>query len=423
MNEAREGLAEGVGFDGSSVQGFVRIFESDLVLRAKPKTTFIIPDLYKRDDGVGGMFCDVYTPEGERYEGDSFSVLERQVERAREKGFHSVNMGPELEFFLLKDDRQGDVREKLLDRGHYFGEGADEYGWVRREIVDCLEDLEIHVEADHHEVAPSQHEINLRYLPASEMAATAMLYRYLVKEVAKSHELYATFMPKPLQGQNGSGMHVHQSLFRSEGESQKNAFYDEEGAMHLSKTAQQYIAGILKHAPEIAAVTNQWVNSYQRLVPGFEAPTWLAWGQKNRSALVRVPQYKPGKENSTRIEVRFPDPACNIPLAFAMMIGAGLEGIERGYELRDPVEKDIFLLSGFEREELSLQTLPGSLEEATARMESSELARNVLGDHIFGKLVENQKMEWREYWLEARGRDREDHLVTRYELERLLPVL
>ncbi len=279
--------------------------------------------------------------------------------------------------------------------------------------------MNIAVEYSHHEVAHSQHEIDLKYQDALNMAMNAMAYRNLAKEIAKQHGVFATFMPKPIYGINGSGMHVHQSLFKKD----KNMFFDPKDEYHLSSIARHYIAGILKHAREISAVTNQWVNSYQRLVPGYEAPTELSWAQRNRSTAIRVPMYKPGKETATRIEVRFPDPACNLPLAFAVMLGAGLEGVERKYELPAPVEENIFELSVEEREKRNVESLPINLKEATSVMKKSKLVRKILGNHIFESLIANQESEWKEYWSEVRGKDRRDHLVTQYEIENFLPLL
>jgi glutamine synthetase len=272
-----------------------------------------------------------------------------------------------------------------------------------------MEAMGIHVEYSHHEVAPSQHEIDLRYAEALAMADNAMTYRLVAKEIALKHGVYATFMPKPIFGQNGSGMHTHQSLFKGN----KNAFFDPKDEFHLSKTARSYVAGILKHSKEICAVLSQWVNSYKRLVPGYEAPVYISWARRNRSALVRVPMYKPGKEKATRIELRCPDPACNPYLAFALMLAAGLKGIEKSYELAAPVEEDIFEMSEADRKKHGIDSLPGSLAEAIQYFEKSELARETLGDHIFEKFIENKKIEWDLY---------RTH-VSQFEIERYLPIL
>ncbi len=418
-SEIEGALNEGMGFDGSSIEGFVRIEESDLVVKPIPSTLKSLPYRPQDEDRVAGMFCEIRNPDGSRFEADSFLVLERQLERMKKLGFDHYYVGPELEFFLFKDNRPGDMSGKILDHGNYFGVADDAGVNVRREIILACSKAGIQVEYSHHEVAPSQHEIDLRYGDALEMARNITFYRKLAKEIAKQHDSYLTFMPKPIYGENGNGMHVHQSLFKGE----HNAFFDPDDEHHLSKISKHYIAGILRHAPEIAAITNQWVNSYQRLVPGYEAPTELSWARRNRSCAVRVPMYKPGKENATRIEVRFPDPACNFPLAFAVMLAAGLEGIEKEYELAEAVETNIFEMDEKERVRRGVTVLPGNLKEATKLMKDSSFIRTVLGEHIFTSLVGNQEDEWREYHLEVTGRDRKDHVVTQYELEKLLPIL
>jgi glutamine synthetase len=312
-----------------------------------------------------------------------------------------------LEFFYFKDSGPN---PQTLDRGGYFDlTPLDIASDLRRETVLTLEGMGIGVEYSHHEVAPSQHEIDLRYTDALTMADNAMTYRLVVKEVAMKHGVYATFMPKPLFGENGSGMHTHQSLFKGD----KNAFFEATAEDHLSSIARQYIAGLLRHGREIAVVTNQWVNSYKRLVPGFEAPIYLSWARRNRSDLIRVPVYKPGKENATRIEYRSPDPACNPYLAFAVMLAAGLEGIEKGYACPAPVERNVYEMTEAERTELGINALPGDLWEAIEEAEQSELLRRALGDHVFEKLIENKKIEWQKHRAQ----------VTEYELQQYLPVL
>jgi glutamine synthetase len=298
----------------------------------------------------------------------------------------------------------------VLDRAGYFDQVPDDLGTnLRQRTIQALHDMEIEVEVGHHEVAPSQHEIDLKYRDALAMADACMTYRYVVKQIARQNGVYATFMPKPIFGENGNGMHVHQSLFRG----QSNAFYDAGARLHLSEVGQSFMAGLLHHAREICAVTNQWVNSYKRLVPGYEAPVYLAWGQRNRSALVRVPMYKPGKEKGTRIELRCPDPACNPYLAFAVMLAAGLEGVHSRLPLPDPVEEDIFHMSESERKERGIDTLPDSLNLAIELAEGSKLVREALGEHVFTKFIENKKIEWDEYRT----------AVTSYEIGKYLPVL
>ncbi len=403
-SELEAAFEEGMGFDGSSIEGFCRIHESDMVAFPDP-TTFQFVAWRPTERPVARMFCDIKNPDGTPYAGDSRYVLRRMLERAAEKGY-TFYVGPELEFFLFGSSEE----PTLLDRGGYFDAPPLDLGNdIRREIIFALNKMGIQVEYSHHEVAPSQHEIDLRYQEALKMADVAVTYKVIVKEVARRHGCYATFMPKPLFGQNGSGMHVHQSLFKNG----KNAFYDAKGEYHLSEEGKAYIAGILKHAPELTAVCNQWVNSYKRLVPGYEAPVYVAWARRNRSALVRVPMYKPGKEAATRIELRSPDPACNPYLAFAVMLAAGLKGIEEKYELPAPVEEDIFEMNVAEREKHGITSLPGSLNEAIEAMEKSEVVKDALGEHIFNQFIANKKAEWDNYRIQ----------ITEYELKKYLPLL
>lgn len=404
VEELEVAFEEGMGFDGSSIKGFTRIEESDMIAIPDP-TTFAILPWRPKEKAVARMFCDIYRPDGKPYEGDPRYALKRNLEKMKEMGFTHFYLGPELEFFYFKND-QG---TEILDKGGYFDYPMDAAEDLRRETIFCLEQMGIRVEYSHHEVAPSQHEIDLRYAEALEMADIVMTYRVVVKEVAKKYGLYATFMPKPIFGVNGSGMHTHQSLFIGD----KNAFFDPNDKYHLSDVAKKYIAGILTHIKEITLVLNQWVNSYKRLVPGYEAPVYISWARRNRSALVRVPMYKPGKEKATRIELRSPDPACNPYLAFACMLRAGLEGIKKGYQLPEPIEKDIFHMSEEERKALGIDSLPGNLGEAIEYAEKSELLKDTLGDHIFNELLENKKLEWDEYRIQ----------VFPYEIEKYLPIL
>ncbi|MFO7717083.1 MAG: glutamine synthetase family protein [Thermodesulfobacteriota bacterium] len=403
-SELEEAFEEGMGFDGSSIEGFSRIHESDMVAFPDP-TSFQAVSWRPTERPVARMFCDIKRPDGTPYEGDGRYVLKKLINKAAEKGY-SYYVGPELEFFLFENSRE----PKTLDFGGYFdAPPLDLANDIRRDIIFSLNKMGIQVEYSHHEVAPSQHEIDLRYQEALKMADTAVTYKVIVKEVARKHGVYATFMPKPIFGENGSGMHVHQSLFKNG----KNAFFDTKDEYGLSETGKQYIAGLLHHAPELTAVTNQWVNSYKRLVPGYEAPVYGAWARRNRSALLRVPMYKPGKEAATRVELRSPDPACNPYLAFAVMLAAGLKGIEEGYTLEDPIEADIFEMNDQERADRGIENLPGSLHEAVAAMEDSELLKEALGEHIFTKFIENKKIEWDSYRTQ----------VTNYEIEKYLPVL
>jgi len=403
--ELETALEEGMGFDGSSIEGFARIDESDMLAMPDPNTFQLLPWRPREHSAVARIFCDVIEPDGTPYKGDPRRALKDMLKKASEKGY-TYYVGPELEYFYFKDDKGTEV----LDRGGYFDLiPSDVASDLRRETVLMLDQMGIGVEYSHHEVAPSQHEIDMRYTDALTMAENVMTYRLVVKEIALKNGVYATFMPKPIFGENGSGMHVHQSLFKGD----KNAFFDPNGKYNLSETARCYIAGILKHAPEITLVTNQWINSYKRLVPGYEAPVYVSWAQRNRSNLVRVPMYKPGREKATRIEYRSPDPACNPYLAFAVMLAAGLEGIEKGYELGAPSEVNLYEMSNAEREKAGITTLPASLDEAIKITEKSELVRKALGDHIFEKLIENKKIEWDKYRIQ----------ITNYELDEYLPIL
>ncbi|MBW1720789.1 MAG: glutamine synthetase [Deltaproteobacteria bacterium] len=403
-SELEEGLSEGMGFDGSSIEGFARIQESDMIAMPDP-TTFQLVPWRPSERPVARMFCDILKPDGTPYEGDPRYVFKRLLRKVAERGY-TFYVGPELEYFYFKDDRGTEG----LDEGGYFDSRPLDLGSdLRRETIFYLQDMDIQVEYSHHEVAPSQHEIDLRYDEGLRMADKTMTYRVAVKEVARQHGFYATFMPKPVAGRNGSGMHVHQSLFKGG----KNAFYDEDDVYHLSDIAKHYIAGLMHHAPAIASVTNQWVNSYKRLVPGYEAPVYVSWARRNRSAMIRVPMYKPGKETATRIEFRSPDPACNPYLAFAVMLGAGMDGIEKRMELPDPIEEDIFEMNPAERKAHGITDLPGNLYAAIIETEESELVQEVLGDHIFNKFIENKKLEWDTY---------RTH-VSRFEIDRYLPRL
>ncbi|MGM0368534.1 MAG: glutamine synthetase family protein [Actinomycetota bacterium] len=405
VEELEGALEEGMGFDGSSIEGFSRIEESDVIAMPDPNTFQILP-WSPKEHGVARMFCDILNPDGTPFEGDPRGVLRRILEKAKNLGY-TFYVGPELEFFYFKSDVG---IPEILDKGGYFDlTTLDVASGLRRDTVLFLEAMGIGVEYSHHEVAPSQHEIDLRYTDALTMADNAMTYRLIVKEVATRHEVYATFMPKPIFGVNGSGMHTHQSLFKGD----KNLFYDPSDKYHLSSEGKSYIAGILKHSKEIVAITNQWVNSYKRLVPGYEAPVYISWARRNRSTLVRVPMYKPGKEKSMRVEFRCPDPACNPYLAFSVMLAAGLEGMEKNLPLSDPIEKNIFEMDERRREEAGIETLPNNLFEAVRLMEGSKLVKETLGAHIFEKFIDNKKIEW----------DRYRTHVSNYELENYLSVL
>jgi glutamine synthetase len=403
VEELEVAFSEGMGFDGSSIHGFARIDESDMIARPDP-TTFAILPWRPKESPVARMFCDIYEPDGTPYKGDPRYILKLNLEKASKKGF-TFYLGPELEFFYFKNDKGTET----LDEGGYFDYPLDAAEDLRRDTILALEQMGIKVEYSHHEVAPSQHEIDLRYAEALDMADIVMTYRVVVKEIAKKHGVYATFMPKPLFGENGSGMHTHQSLF----EGDKNAFFNPKDKYYLSDVAKSYIAGLLTHIKEITLVLNQWVNSYKRLVPGYEAPVYICWARRNRSALIRVPLYKPGKEKATRIELRSPDPACNPYLAFACMLNVGLTGVEKKYKLPEPIEQDVYHLDPEERKALGIDNLPGSLIEAIEYAEKSEILRETLGDHIYTNLIESKKKEWDDYRIR----------IFPYELERYLPIL
>jgi glutamine synthetase len=399
--EVEGALDDGMGFDGSSVTGFNAIEESDMVAIPDPNTFRLLPD-----GKTGRMICDIVTPDGNPYEGDPRYVLRRARDRLRSMGFDTFNVGPEAEYFLFKDEKGTET----LDEGGYFAQTTlDAATDVRRDTIRALESMGIPVEYHHHEVGPSQHEIDIRFSNSLDMADYMLTYRLVVKEVAKQHGYHATFMPKPLFGENGSGMHTHQSIFK-EG---RNQFFDGDDKWHLSEVGKAFIAGQLRHARELCAVFAQWVNSYKRLVPGYEAPVYVAWSQRNRSALIRIPLYKPGSEQATRVEIRCPDPACNPYLTFAALLHAGLEGIEQGYELPDPMETNLYHLTAEQRRERGITSLPETLGEAIDELSQSELMRKALGPHIFDRYVELKRKEWDEYRVQ----------LTQWELDRYLAVL
>ena len=406
VEELEGALEEGMGFDGSSIEGFARIDESDMVAKPDPTTFTLLPWRPKEHRAVAKMFCDILEPDGTAHKGDPRWALKLALNRAKEMGY-TYYVGPELEYFYF---RSAEGKPEVLDRGGYFDlTPLDVAHDLRRETVLTLEEMGIGVEYSHHEVAPSQHEIDMRYTDALTMADSVMTYRLVVKEIALRNGVYATFMPKPIFGVNGSGMHTHISLFKGE----KNAFFDPHDQYHLSHEGKQFIAGLLAHAREICLVCSQWVNSYKRLVPGYEAPVYLSWALRNRSDLIRVPVYKPGREKATRIEFRSPDPACNPYLAFAVMLTAGLEGIEKNYECPPPVEQNVYEMTAEKRRERGIDSLPEDLGHAIELAENSPIVRRALGDHIFEKFIANKKMEWQEYRAQVHG----------FELERYLPVL
>ena len=404
VEELEDALERGVGFDGSAIEGFVRIYESDMIAMPDP-TTFRVLPWRPRQNSVARMFCDIQRPTGEAFEGDPRYVLKKNVQRATDLGY-TFYVGPELEYFYLA----GPNNPELLDQGGYFDQMSTDFASdLRRETVLTLAEMGILVKYSHHESAPSQQEIDLQYTDAVTMADNVITSRLAIKEVASTRDVYATFMPKPVYGINGSGMHTHQSLFKGD----RNAFYDPTDPYKLSQLGKLYTSGLMRHAPEITLVTNQWVNSYKRLVPGYEAPMYVSWAHVNRSDLIRVPAYKPGKEDSVRVEYRAPDPACNPFLAFSAMLAAGLAGIENEYTVPPPVEEDVFQLSEAERAERGIESLPTSLSEAILLAEKSELLRECFGDHVLKIFIQSKKIEWERYRSQ----------VTDYELKRLLPVL
>ncbi|MDX6675411.1 MAG: glutamine synthetase [Solirubrobacteraceae bacterium] len=404
-DEVAGAFEDGMGFDGSSITGFNRIEESDMIAMPDPATFRILPWRAGESHKVGRLFCDILKPGGEPYEGDPRWVMRRALARAKDAGFDHFYLGPELEFFLFKDDQGTEV----LDKGGYFDlTTLDVASDFRRDVVFTLRELGIPVEYTHHEVGPSQHEIDMRFADGLEMADNTMTYRIAVKEVAMAHGYYATFMPKPLFGENGSGMHTHQSLFRGD----ENAFFDADDEYYLSDTGKGFIAGLLHHARELSALFAPSVNSYKRLVPGYEAPVYVAWSRRNRSALVRVPLYHPGKEQATRAELRCPDPSCNPYLTFAALLHAGLDGIEKGYDLPEPMDRNLYDLTHDERIAAGVAQLPETLGEAADEMSKSELVNKALGDHIFSRYVDLKREEWEDYRVQ----------VTGWELERYLAV-
>jgi len=408
-------FAEGIGFDGSAIEGFTRASESDMLARPDPATFQVLPEPAGRLADSARMFCDIQMPDGSASWADPRYVLRRALSKAADRGF-TFYTHPEVEFFMLKDRPTDGSEPEPFDNGGYFDmttEGPTRD--FRRDAVAALEGLGISVEFSHHEVAPGQQEFDLRYADALSTADNIMTFRHVIKETALAHGAQATFMPKPFRHQPGSGMHTHLSLF----EGDTNAFHDPSDPLNLSKSARAFIAGLLRHAGEITAVTNQWVNSYKRLY-GYsqrgelvEAPTYVCWGHANRSALVRVPMYKPGKANSTRVEMRSPDSACNPYLAFAVMLAAGMKGIEEGYELPPGAEDDVWSLSDADRRALGYTELPHNLHDALNLMEGSELVAETLGEHVFDYFLRNKRQEWIDYRAE----------VTPFELRRYLRSL
>ncbi|KGM14030.1 type I glutamate--ammonia ligase [Cellulomonas bogoriensis] len=406
--ELEAAFTEGIGFDGSAIEGLTRVYEADMLAKPDPSTFQVLP-WRGSTHGTARMFCDILTPDGEPSLADSRYVLKRALSRAGDKGF-TFYTHPEIEFYLFENPADPDKPLVPVDSGGYFdhvprGTGHD----FRRAAIQMLESMGISVEFSHHEAGPGQNEIDLRYADALTTADNIMTFRTVVKEVALEQGLYASFMPKPMAEHPGSGMHSHFSLF----EGDRNAFHEPGAQLGLSPVARKFIAGLLHHAPEITAITNQYVNSYKRVWTGAEAPAYVCWGHNNRSALVRVPMYKPGKGNSSRIEYRGLDSAVNPYLAYAVLLAAGLKGIEEGYELPEGAEDDAWTLTDAERRAQGIGALPSSLEHAIELMERSELVAETLGEHVFDFVLRNKREEWNAYRQQ----------VTPFELKRYLPVL
>ena len=404
VEELETVLTRGMGFDGSAIEGYARSDEKDLYALPDPNTFNILP-WRPKTNAVAKMFCDIVTPDNKPFQGDPRTVLQKNLEIAAAMGY-TYYVSPELEYFYF----QSSSSTTGLDSSGYFDQSSNSQGTdLRRETVLTLEELGIPVESSHHEAAPSQHEIDLRHTDALTMADSVMTYKLVVKEIAMQHGFYASFMPKPVAEITGNGMHTHMSLF----EGDKNVFYEEHDEAHLSQTARHFSAGLMKHAREITLVTNQWVNSYKRLVPSYEAPTYVTWSDVNRSDLIRIPSFMPGREMSRRIEYRAPDPACNPYLAFSVMLAAGLEGIKNKYKLPKASGRNVNDMSSEERYSRGIEPLPSNLYEAIQITEGSELVRKALGDNVFQSFIENKKIEWNRFSSE----------ISRYEIERYLPLL
>ena len=410
VGRLREVIEKGVWFDGSSVEGFARIYESDMVLRPDVNTYRLLP-WEPQARKVARIICDVHRPDGEPFEGDPRYILKRAIRAAEERGY-LYNVGPELEFFLFKMNSEPKMKPVPHDVGGYFDfSPRDLASQVRGDIAVTLESMGMEVEMEHHEVATGQHEIDIRYADALTSADNVMTTRYTVKAVSQTFGLYATFMPKPIFGVNGSGMHTHQSIYNtSDGE---NTFFDPNDKYKLSRTAYAFLAGQIEHARALAAIAAPTVNSYKRLTPGYEAPVYVCWGQINRSALIRIPRYSPGWEQSTRLELRCPDPSCNPYLAFASMLWAGLDGIEREMKPAPPVEENVYHFDDAKLRELNITTLPSTLKEAIDELEKDEVLQQALGEHAYRAFVRAKKAEWDEYRIQ----------VTDWELNRYLETL
>jgi glutamine synthetase len=409
--EMKSAFGMGRGFDGSSVEGFARVEESDLNIVPEPETFRVLPWNYEVDGQIwkeAVIFGDIFTPKGEHFGADSRHILKRTLEKT--KNFGQLFIGPELEFFIFENEYE----PKLLDHGGYFYGGK--WGEIRKVAQLYLKEIGIESDYDHHEVAPSQHEIDLKFADALKMADSVILAKYVIQRVTRKLGLYASFMPKPITKLNGSGMHLHLSLWQRN----ENLFFKNKQDF-LSDLAKKYLMGLIKHGREIQLILNQWVNSYKRLIPGYEAPVYLAWGRKNRSAYIRIPEYQSGKEKTTRIELRSPDPACNIYLTLAIIQAAGVWGIKENLKFLPAEEKDIFEMTESEMKRKKIKTLSKNLKEALNLFKKSKLAQETLGNHLFQKIIQNKKIEWENYQRAVRsGFEKE---VSPYEIEKYLPVL
>jgi glutamine synthetase len=402
VNQLEKALDNKMMFDGSSIEGYVRIEESDMYLYPDLNTWVIFP--WVTESKVARLICDIYLPDGRPFPGDPRGILKNALKQAEEMGYTAMNVGPEPEFFLFKTDEKGNPTTELNDQGGYFDLAPMDLGEnCRREIVITLEEMGFEIEASHHEVAPGQHEIDFKYADAIKAADQIQTFKLVVKTIAREHGLHATFMPKPLFGMNGSGMHCHQSLFKGS----ENTFFDESDKLGLSSTARQYMAGVLRHARSFAAITNPTVNSYKRLVPGYEAPCYVAWSASNRSPMVRIPA---SRGLSTRIEVRNPDPAANPYLALAVMLAAGLDGIKNKMQLPPPTDRNIYVMSEEEREEQGIPSLPGDLKAALEELIRNDVICDALGEHALAHFYELKEIEWDIFRTQVHQWERDQYL-------------
>jgi glutamine synthetase len=391
VSKLEDVLENNIWFDGSSIEGFTRIFESDMYLKPDLNTFAVIPWTQKTDRVTARFICDVYLPDGDLYDGSPRTTLKKQIKRMENMGLNFC-VGPELEFFLFKKENST-IKSLPHDRGGYFDQSTDMATEIRQDMTSAMQAFNIDVEALHHEVAEGQHEIDFRYGEALTVADNAVTFKYIVKAIAHHHDLHATFMAKPIAAVNGSGMHVHQSVFKNG----KNIFYDEKGLYHLSEFAQHYIGGQMKHAPAMTAVLNPSVNSYKRLVPGYEAPIYISWATTNRSALIRIPRYTPGRETSTRCELRSPDPMANPYLAFAVMLAAGLDGIKNKIKPPKPMDENIYELTEANRKLREIDTLPSTLKDALEELKNNKVIRSALSDVTFESYYSGKMKEWLDY--------------------------